>query len=128
MAGERILGERILILDDDAAVLAAVELTLQKAGYTVETTSQVFGLPAIVGKFNPDLILLDFDLPALTGDKLAVSLQGLRPGRACPIVFHSAESEALLARSVRETGAQGYIPKGLPRADFLGRVKGFLKP
>ena len=120
--------ERILILDDDTAVLAAVELTLQKAGYTVQTTSQVFGLPALVGTFRPDLILLDFDLPALTGDKLAASLQGLRPSKACPVVFHSAESESLLARAARETGAAGFIPKGLPRAEFLARVRGFLSP
>ena len=118
--------ERILILDDDPVVLSAVELTLQKAGYTVTATSQVFGLPTLVGSVRPDLILIDYDLPALTGDRLAASLQSVQRDKKSAIVFHSAESDVLLARAVRETGAAGFIPKGLPRVEFLARIRSFL--
>ena len=119
---------RILVVDDNTSVLEAVELILGRAGHTVETTTQIFGLPMIVGRFQPDLLLLDFDLPALTGDKLALSLQSLRMAKPCRIVFHSAEADSVLRRAVLETKAAGYIPKGLPKPEFLARVRSYLPP
>jgi len=118
---------RILMVDDDASVLEAIALALTRAGHDVETTSEVFGLPLRVGQFKPDAILLDYDLPALTGDKLATSLRALRSAQSCKIIFHSAEDEALLADAVQRTGAAGYIPKGLPRSELLRRLRVFLE-
>jgi two-component system OmpR family response regulator len=117
---------KILIVDDDTSVLEATALALTRAGHQVETTSEVFGLPLRIGSFKPDAILLDYDLPALTGDKLAINLRDLRSAQACKIIFHSAEDEGLLADAVARTGAAGYIPKGLPRAEFLKRLRHFL--
>ncbi len=118
---------RILIVDDNSTVLEATALALTRGGHEVETTSEVFGLPLRVGTMRPDVILLDYDLPALTGDKLATNLRALRSARDCKIIFHSAEDEALLADAVVRTGATGYIPKGLPRAEFLRRLRGFIE-
>jgi DNA-binding response OmpR family regulator len=118
---------RILVVDDDTSVLEATALALTRTGHEVETTSEVFGLPLRVGSFKPDAILLDYDLPALTGDKLAASLTQLRSARDCKVIFHSAEDEALLAAAVATTGAVGYIPKGLPRSEFLKRLRHFLE-
>jgi two-component system, OmpR family, response regulator len=117
---------RILVVDDDTSVLEATALALTRAGHEVETTSDVFGLPLRVGAFKPDAILLDYDLPALTGDKLATNLRALRSAQSCKVIFHSAEDEQLLATTVEKTGAVGYIPKGLPRAELLRRLRHFL--
>ncbi len=118
---------RILIVDDDTSVLEATALALTRSGHEVETTSEVFGLPLRVGTFKPDAILLDYDLPALTGDKLASNLRALRSAQSCKVIFHSAEDEGLLADAVERTGAVGFIPKGLPRAEFLRRLRHFLE-
>lgn len=114
---------KVLVIDDDANVLEATALTLTRFGYEVETTSDVFGLPLKVGSFRPDIVLLDFDLPAMTGDKLAANLKALRSAKDCKIIFHSGEDEGLLADAAERTGASGYIPKGLPRAEFMRRLK-----
>lgn len=114
------------MVDDNPDVLAAVSLTLERAGYEVETTTDVFGLPLKVGTFKPDVILLDVDLPAISGDKLATNLKKLRSTKDCKIVFHSGEDESLLASLVRQTGADGFIPKGLPKAALLSKLRGFV--
>ncbi len=114
---------KLLVVDDDPAVLQAVYLLVGRAGYDVETTSDVFGLPLQIGKIAPDGILLDVDLPALTGDRLATHLMKLRTAQELKIVFHSAEDEDKLRRLVRETGVAGYIPKGLSKHEFLTRLE-----
>jgi DNA-binding response OmpR family regulator len=113
----------LLVVDDDPSVLDAVKLVLERAGYDVETTTDVFGLPLRLSKLGVQGILLDVDLPALTGDKLATNILKLRSARDLTIVFHSAEDEDRLRALVASTGVAGYIPKGLPRHEFLARVR-----
>ena len=81
---------KILIVDDDPTVLESTALILERAGYCVEKTTDVFGLPLRVGNFRPEMILLDMDLPATRGDTLAKNLRHLRVMSDCRIVFHSA--------------------------------------
>jgi DNA-binding response OmpR family regulator len=119
---------KILVVDDEPLVLDATALALRRAGYTVEVTQDVFCLPLRVGQFRPDAVLLDVDLPAMTGDKLARSLHGLRVMKECKVIFHSARSEAALASAAADGRAAGYIRKGLPRADFLARLRELLEP
>jgi len=117
---------KLLVVDDDENVLSALELVLRKAGYQVETTSDVFGLPLKVGNLKPDGVLLDVDLPAMTGDKLALNLKRLRSTRETKIIFHSAEDEEKLQHLVDLTAVDGYIPKGLGKVEFLQRLRAFL--
>jgi PleD family two-component response regulator len=117
---------KILVVDDDESILAVTALALQRAGFDVVTTSEALGLPLRVGRERPKLILLDVDLPAIDGPRIAQTLRGLRSADDCVVVFHSAEPEDRLQRAVADTGAKGYIPKGLRRADFLSRVRSFL--
>jgi two-component system OmpR family response regulator len=117
---------KILIVDDDPNVLDSTALILERAGYSVEKTTEVFGLPLRVGSFRPQMILLDMDLPATRGDTLAKNLRHLRVMSGCRIVFHSASSEAALAEAVEASGAAGYIPKGLRRQEFLHRLRALI--
>ncbi|NUP08229.1 MAG: response regulator [Polyangiaceae bacterium] len=116
---------KVLVVDDDEAVLAATSYMLKRAGYDVDVTSEALGLPLRVGKFRPHIILLDVDLPAIEGPRIAQTLKGLRSAEESIIIFHSAEPEERLQRAVTETGAAGYIPKGLRRDDFLARLARF---
>lgn len=114
---------KVLVVDDDEMVLSVTARALERAGYQVDATSDVFGLPIRVGTFLPDVVLLDYNLPALTGDRLAESLRKLRSARNCRVIFHSAEDEDRLAAAVARTGAAGFVPKGLPRAELLRRLR-----
>jgi DNA-binding response OmpR family regulator len=119
-------GVRILVVDDDPLVLRAIALMLERAGYTVESTTDVFGLPLRVGRFRPHAILLDLNLPATSGNQIALSLGNLRVMSGCKVIFHSGESEESLADATTARGAAGYIRKGLPRREFLRRLEEIL--
>lgn len=114
---------KVLVVDDDETVLDATSYILTRAGYDVEATSEGLGLPLKVGKFRPHIILLDVDLPAIDGPRIALTLKGLRSAEECVIIFHSAEPEERLEQAVIDTGAAGYIPKGLRRDEFLSRLR-----
>lgn len=118
---------RILIVDDDPLVLESTALALQREGYEVETTSDVFALPLRVGRFRPDAILLDMELPAMKGDRLAKTLRHLRVMIGALVIFYSGASGEALHDAVRATGAAGYIPKGVGRQELLRRLRGFLE-
>ncbi len=78
---------RVLVIDDDAAVLQRTHDYLSAKGLSVRTTANVFEIPSIVGTFRPNLVVLDIRMPALSGEGVATTLQ-----RMCdvPIIFYSA--------------------------------------
>jgi len=117
---------KLLIVDDDRAVLSALRRVLQLAGFEVEVVSDVIALPLIVGRFRPDLILLDVNFPASDGGRLALSLRKLRATENCKIVFHSGKEEKELAALVEQTGANGYIAKGMETHALLARLRSLL--
>jgi DNA-binding response OmpR family regulator len=117
---------KLLLVDDDQAVLSALRRVLKLAGFEVEIVSDVFGLPLTVGRFRPDLILLDVNLPASDGGQLAVSLRKLRAAADCKIVFHSGREAPELAAMVERTGANGYILKGIETHALLARIRELL--
>jgi DNA-binding response OmpR family regulator len=78
---------RVLVIDDDSGVLERTRDYLEAKGMSVRTTANVFEIPSIVGSFEPQLVVLDLKMPALSGDGVATTLK-----RMCdvPIVFYSA--------------------------------------
>ena len=66
----------------------------------------------MVKKAKPDLVLLDMNMPGLSGEKLSKVLHSKARTRDIPIVFYSSNDEDSLRRAVAECGVKGYIAKG----------------
>ena len=117
---------KILLIDDDEKVLTVCKRNLETAGYEVVTSSSALRMPQIVQREKPDLVLLDIEMPALSGEHvldLATLFDFLR---IVPIVLHSAKSEEELKSLVARSNAKGYIRKtGNPIA-FVSQVEAFL--
>jgi two-component system OmpR family response regulator len=117
---------KILLIDDDEKVLTVCKRNLESAGYEVFTSSSALRMPQIVQREKPDLVLLDVEMPALSGEHvldLATLFDFLR---AVPIVLHSAKSDEELKSLVGRSNAKGYIRKtGNPIA-FVSQVEAFL--
>ena len=103
---------KILVIDDDEVVLAAAQALLGAAGYEVATHTGAFGASAIVSRSRPDLVLLDVDMPGLSGPGLAELLRTKGRADGVRIYFYSSSEDAVLEASVERTGADGYIRKG----------------
>jgi two-component system OmpR family response regulator len=110
-------GKKILIIDDDNSHLLAARGILEQEGYRVMTHNQVFGSAAMATRLDPDLILLDINMPCLSGERVAQIIGGSIHSRNIPILFYSSNDEDSLKKSVgkyRYYGVKDYICKGDP--------------
>jgi DNA-binding response OmpR family regulator len=116
----------LLVIDDseDVRNLAAQVLSDEHEVYTIDSwvhaTEYIF-------KHSIDLILLDINMPGLSGDKLAEVLMRSVKSKAVNIVLFSAMDEADLRRKAKEVNAMGYIPKTFDGNLLRSRVRRFLK-
>lgn len=115
----------ILVVDDDPQHLSATHDILSAAGYRVLTQQRPFGVTNLVTKHRPDLVLLDVNMPGLSGDALAMILSENPLCAGSPVVFHSSNDEDSLRLMARRFGVQGYICKGNPH-DLRRKVAAFV--
>ncbi len=104
--------KKILVVDDDERHLIATQEVLTNEGYEVFTYSWWLGVTNFVRRLQPDLILLDINMPALSGTGLSSLLLSNSGTKNIPIVFYSSNDEDSLRKTVSEYGARGYISKG----------------
>jgi two-component system, cell cycle sensor histidine kinase and response regulator CckA len=119
-------GERVLIVEDEAAVRAVVERTLRKQGYhvmSVGTAEEALELSARSAPF--DLLVTDVVLPGMNGRQLAQQLAS--HGRPIRALFVSGYSEDAIVRGgVLEPGIS-FLQKPFQRAELLAAVRKLLE-
>jgi CheY-like chemotaxis protein len=115
----------VLVIDDDPQHLSATHDILSAVGYRVLTQQRPFGVTNLILRHKPDLVLLDVNMPGLSGDALAMLLRDNPQCAAIPIVFHSSNDEDSLRHLARRYGARGYICKGSPH-DLRRKVASFV--
>lgn len=118
---------RILIIDDDEKLLGAVRRLLTAAGLDVLTSDSALRFPKIAQRERPDLVLLDIEMPALTGEHVLEMTRLFEFLREIPIVLHSARSEEDLQAIVSRTNAIGYIKKTGNPMSLVAQVRKFLE-
>jgi CheY-like chemotaxis protein len=117
---------KILIIDDDATLLGAVRRLLLAAGFEVVTSESALRLPQLVQREKPNLILLDIEMPALSGEHVLDFTKLFDFLRETPIVIHSSKSEEELQAIVERSAAVGYIRKTNNALSLVSQVKRFL--
>lgn len=86
--------KRILIVDDDLAILEVMTMLLESEDYHVVTVANGDKLKQALDKHKPDLVILDIWLPGLHGDALANWMRSEEKYKNIPIVLMSASNEA----------------------------------
>jgi len=104
--------KKVLMIDDDKLHLYTSKELLQNERIEVVVHSSGFGVTNLVRELQPDLVLLDVNMPALSGDRLAQLLCFDNDTRHVPVVFYSSNDEDSLSSIVNTYGAKGYICKG----------------
>lgn len=115
------MSKKILIIDDDLAILDVLRVILQDEGFEIATISESLGTTSKIKKFTPDLILLDYWLPGLNGGKLARTLRQKKETSKIPIVMISANHISL--SKVHEMGADDFLAKPFDIIDLINVVK-----
>ena len=102
---------KVLIVDDDPTVLAVTRALLEDLGYEVTVRNEALGTTAVILREQPDVVLLDIEMPALSGDKLMHLVANRRELRGVSFILHSGARAQDLQRLTEETGALGAIAK-----------------
>jgi CheY-like chemotaxis protein len=102
---------RVLVVDDDEIAVAAISSVLSEAGCAVTRLATPIGVTQIVLAQNIDVVILDLQMPALRGDKLAMMLRGNKRLKDVPVVLVSAAPEQELRAICRSIPGVVALPK-----------------
>jgi CheY-like chemotaxis protein len=105
---------KILVVDDDATHLVCAKELLEAEGYEVRVHGTAFGATEKVLRYEPDLVLVDVNMPALSGEGLVTVLQGRERTRGVRVLLYSSNDEQALREAAERLGIAGYVPKGDP--------------
>jgi DNA-binding response OmpR family regulator len=116
---------KVLMVDDESELLEGLALLLREEGIEVEIHESIITLPLVVRKIDPDVILLDLSMPALSGS--AVFAMGRkRLGSDAPLVLFSGCAPHELAKRAEELGADGFLSKMQEPLDLVARIESWI--
>ena len=104
--------KKVLLVDDNQLVGKLASAYLCKHGFDVEVCQGPFGVLNRVRAFGPEVILLDINMPGLSGVKLAELLKDARAIHGFKVILFSSEDENMQAGLVKDGLAQNYFIKG----------------
>jgi len=117
----------VLVVEDEAPLLTLLRYNLEKQGFRVDEAADGDEALLRVSENRPDLVLLDWMLPALSGIEVCRQLRR-RPGtRDLPIIMVTARTEDQDAVRALDTGADDYISKPFAMDSLMARIRALLR-
>src|SRR5256884_8240813 len=120
------MGARILIVEDEEPLTLLLRYNLESEGYEVEAVARGDEADTRLQERVPDLIVLDWMLPGLSGIELCRRLRARPETKALPIIMLTARGEESERVRGLATGADDYIVKPFSVPELLARGKGLL--
>ncbi|MBV8152484.1 MAG: response regulator, partial [Candidatus Eremiobacteraeota bacterium] len=99
---------KILVVDDESAILQTLRFNLERSGYAVSTAFDGRTALALVGTERPDLVILDIMLPVLDG---IATCKEIRKQNSVPIIMLTAKDQEIDKVLALELGADDYVTK-----------------
>ena len=115
--------KKILIADDDAGIVDAMQILLEDEGYEVITTldgEKVYEMY----KQNPDLVFLDIWMSGINGSTVCKKLKADEATKNIPVIMFSANRDT--AEIATQCGADGFLSKPFEIKELLEIVKKYL--
>jgi DNA-binding response OmpR family regulator len=113
---------RVLVVDDDQDQLVLMERSLAPYGIDVRTHRSSLGVSNLVRSCLPDVVLLDVNIPALSGDKVLTLARAQSP-EGTRFILYSASDESRLRALARSCEADGYISKSIQGEDLARKLR-----
>jgi len=117
----------ILLVEDEPAIQELIAANLTRAGHTVVRAADAETAQRIVRDALPDLVLLDWMLPGISGIELAKRLRAEERTRSIPIIMLTARSDEADKIAGLEIGADDYITKPFSPRELVARIKALLR-
>jgi two-component system phosphate regulon response regulator PhoB len=117
----------ILIVEDESPILELLALNISQAGYNPLRAISAEHAEKLISEALPDIILLDWMLPGMSGIDFARKLRSNSSTKAIPIIMLTARSDELDKVKGLEVGADDYITKPFSPRELNARIKAVLR-
>lgn len=118
------MAERVLIIEDDPEIAYFERTILERAGYEVKVATNGASGLEMEPEFNPAVILLDVELPDISGLDVCTSLANSSDAFILMVSAHSTENDVLKGLGL---GADDYVRKPFSGNELVARVQSFLR-
>jgi len=118
---------RVLVVEDEAALVTLLRYNLEREGFAVTEARDGEEALLLAREHKPDLVLLDWMLPHVSGIEVCRQLRRLPDTRSVPIVMLTARGED--ADKVRglDSGADDYVTKPFSPSELIARLRAHLR-
>ncbi|MFT4079160.1 phosphate regulon transcriptional regulator PhoB [Rhodomicrobium lacus] len=121
------MNAKILIVEDEEALALLLQYNLEAEGFSVSISQRGDEAEVAIGEDPPDLIILDWMLPGLSGIELCRRLRSGKTARSIPILLLTARGEEADRIRGLTVGADDYVVKPFSVPELLARVKAILR-
>jgi two-component system KDP operon response regulator KdpE len=115
---------RVMVVDDDPALVRALSINLQARGYEVRSANTGKSALVVAARHPPDVVILDLGLPDMDGRQV---IAGLRGWTQVPIVVLSAREGQASKVGALDAGADDYVVKPFGMDELLARLRAALR-
>ena len=120
--------KRVVVVDDEPSVGAAVRDLLVPEGFQVDTPADPqTALPELL-RAVPDLVILDVNMPGMSGWELCALLRRQSATREIPVLFLTGRREVRDRITAMQVGGSDYLAKPFGAEDLRRKVNSLLKP
>jgi two-component system phosphate regulon response regulator PhoB len=118
----------VLVVDDDRDIRELIALRLRQLDIDVHVAGDGEAGLAAVRSLLPDLVLLDWMMPVLSGIEVCVAVRANPDTAEIPVILLTAKAQEADVERGLAAGADAYIRKPFSLAELTDRVRGFLDP
>jgi DNA-binding response OmpR family regulator len=115
---------KIAIIEDDSVINQMYRMKFEADGFDVQVADNGRNGVAMVQTFQPDIILLDLQMPEMTGDEALVEIRSKDWGKRIPVIILTNLGVEESPKILKQLGIHSYIVKAeLTPSQVVGRVK-----
>jgi two-component system, OmpR family, phosphate regulon response regulator PhoB len=117
----------VLIVEDEAALMTMLRYNLEKQGFRVEEAGDGEEALSRITELKPDMVLLDWMLPHLSGIEVCRQIRRRPATRELPVIMITARSEDQDAVRGLNTGADDYVTKPFSTEALVARMRALMR-
>jgi len=121
------MNPQVLVVEDEDALATLLQYNLEKEGYTVAVASDGEDALMQAEETTPDLVLVDWMLPKVSGIEVCRRLRGRQQTANVPIIMLTARGEETDRVRGLDTGADDYVVKPFSMTELFARIRAVLR-
>lgn len=127
MSGPQPMETKVLLVEDEVAIVTMLRYNLEREGFKVFSTGDGDEAVGMVKAHQPDVIVLDWMLPGMSGVDICAELRRQEETKTVPIIMLSARGEESDRIRGLDAGADDYMVKPFSPSELIARIRAVLR-